>query len=99
MIFASPKSGLDNAVPSRWNLRSIRSVMLFFLVWRRERGSPAPLDRDLGKREPLILKIPALWARDGSNVLVTLLVERQRATVLQLSVVHQISERTTKAEE
>ena len=36
---------------------------------------------------------------DGSNVLVTLLVEGQRATVLQLPVVHQISERTTKAEE
>src|SRR5258705_12000001 len=36
---------------------------------------------------------------DGSNVLVTLLVERQRATVLQLPVVHQISGRTTKAEE
>jgi hypothetical protein len=30
---------------------------------------------------------------------VTLLVEGQRATVLQLPVVHQISERTTKAEE
>jgi hypothetical protein len=50
----------DSFVPSRWNLCSIRSVMLFFLVWRRERGSSAPLDRDLGKREPLILKIPAL---------------------------------------
>jgi hypothetical protein len=36
---------------------------------------------------------------DGSNVLVTLLTEGQRATVLQLPVVHQISERTTKAEE
>lgn len=36
---------------------------------------------------------------DGSNVLVTLLVEGQRATVLQLPVVHQISGRTTKAEE
>src|SRR6202790_2136059 len=24
--------------------------MLFFLVWRRERGSSAPLDRDLGKK-------------------------------------------------
>ena len=35
---------------------------------------------------------------DGSNVLVTLL-EGQRATVLQLPVVHQISERTAKAEE
>jgi hypothetical protein len=37
--------------------------MLFFLVWRRERGSSAPLDRDLGNRGPLILKIPALWAQ------------------------------------
>ena len=36
---------------------------------------------------------------DGSNVLVTLLIEGQRATVLQLPVDHQISERTTKAEE
>ena len=36
---------------------------------------------------------------DGSNVLVTLLVEGQRATVLQLPVVHQISGRTTRAEE
>src|SRR5216683_3213522 len=36
---------------------------------------------------------------DGSNVLVTLLVEGQRATVLQLPVVHQISGRTTKAED
>ncbi len=36
---------------------------------------------------------------DGSNVLVTLLIGGQRATVLQLPVVHQISERTTKAEE
>jgi hypothetical protein len=36
---------------------------------------------------------------DGSNVLVTLLTKGQRATVLQLPVVHQISERTTKAEE
>jgi hypothetical protein len=36
---------------------------------------------------------------DGSNVLVTLLTEGQRATVLQLPVVHQISERTTKADE
>ena len=36
---------------------------------------------------------------DGSNVLMTLLVEGQRATVLQLPVVHQISERTTIAEE
>jgi hypothetical protein len=36
---------------------------------------------------------------DGSNVLVTLLVEGQRATVLQLPVDHQMSERTTKAEE
>jgi len=36
---------------------------------------------------------------DGSNVLVTLLIEGQRATVLQLPVVRQISERTTKAEE
>jgi len=36
---------------------------------------------------------------DGSNVLVTLLVEGQRATVLQLPVVHQIPGRTTKAEE
>src|SRR5882672_6846803 len=36
---------------------------------------------------------------DGSDVLVTLLVEGQRATVLQLPVVHQISGRTTKAEE
>src|SRR3979490_1076067 len=35
---------------------------------------------------------------DGSNVLVTLLIGGQRATVLQLPVVHQISERTTKAE-
>jgi hypothetical protein len=35
---------------------------------------------------------------DGSNALVTLLIEGQRATVLQLPVVHQISERTTKAE-
>ena len=35
---------------------------------------------------------------DGNDVLVTLLVEGQRATVLQLPVVHQISERTTKAE-
>jgi hypothetical protein len=34
-----------------------------------------------------------------ANVLVTLLVEGQRATVLQLPVVHQISERTTNAEE
>src|ERR1700682_466951 len=34
---------------------------------------------------------------DGSNVLVTLLVEGQRATVLQLPVIHQISGRTTKA--
>ena len=34
---------------------------------------------------------------DGSNVLVTLLIEGQRATVLQLPVVHQISERTTKS--
>jgi hypothetical protein len=42
--------------------------MLFFLVSRRERGSSAPLDRDLGKREPLILKIPALWARATSSV-------------------------------
>jgi len=42
--------------------------MLFFLVWRRERGSSAPLDRDLGKREPLILKIPALWAQATSSV-------------------------------
>src|SRR4029079_17360890 len=32
---------------------------------------------------------------DGSNVLVTLLTEGQRATVLQLQVVHQISQRTT----
>jgi hypothetical protein len=36
---------------------------------------------------------------DGSNVLVTLLTEGQRATVLQLPVFHRISERTTKAEE
>jgi hypothetical protein len=36
---------------------------------------------------------------DGSNVLVTLLTEGQRATVLQLPVVHQISQRTTTAEE
>ena len=36
---------------------------------------------------------------DGSNVLVALLIEGQRATVLQLPVDHQISERTTKAEE
>jgi hypothetical protein len=36
---------------------------------------------------------------DGSNVLVTLLTGGQRATVLQLPVVHQLSERTTKAEE
>src|SRR5260370_575953 len=36
---------------------------------------------------------------DGNNVLVTLLVEGQRATVLQLPVVRQISERATNAEE
>ena len=33
---------------------------------------------------------------DGSNVLVTLLVKGQRAIVLQLPVVHQVSERTQK---
>jgi hypothetical protein len=33
---------------------------------------------------------------DGSKVLVTLLTEGQRATVLQLPVVHRISERTKK---
>jgi hypothetical protein len=42
--------------------------MLFFLVWRRERGSSAPKDRDLRKMEPLILKIPALWAQATSSV-------------------------------
>jgi hypothetical protein len=36
---------------------------------------------------------------DGSNVLVTLLTEGQRATVLQLPVVHQISERTNRKAE
>jgi hypothetical protein len=67
MIVARLEKRPDNCVPSRWNLRSIRSVMLFFLVWRHERGS-APLDRDLGKGEPLILKIPALWAQATSSV-------------------------------
>src|ERR1700677_5058386 len=36
---------------------------------------------------------------DGSNVLVTLLTEGQRATVLQLPVVHQISQRPPPAEQ
>jgi hypothetical protein len=48
---------------------------------------------------PLVMHSMKPRSRRACNVLVTLLIEGQRATVLQLPVVHQISERTTKAEE
>ncbi len=68
MIVARPRkaAGQLRAEPMEPSLDQIRHVVLPGLA--RERGSSAPLDRDLGKREPLILKIPALWAQATSSV-------------------------------
>src|SRR6476469_1093768 len=67
-------------------------------IWARTTsfhvGKFGVVEPSMTDRHHDVIEFPA-----GSNVLVTLLVEGQRATVLQLPVVHQISGAPHKAEE